>query len=52
MYVDGGPDENHFVSLLDYMSNPCIKLKNYIILGDAKSLLEMIEESDASFKGI
>ena len=32
--VDGDPDQNHFITLIDYLVDPCIQLKNYIVAQD------------------
>ena len=34
MQVNGDPQQDHFVTLLEYMVNPCIPVKNYVVMGD------------------
>ena len=29
--IDGDPEQNHFIALIDYLVDPCIQLKNYIV---------------------
>ena len=32
--VKGNPDQNYIIQMIDYIVDPTIKQKNYIVLGD------------------
>jgi hypothetical protein len=40
--VDGDVKEDNLVNLIDYIVDPCIQLKNYVVIADTQAALARI----------
>jgi len=48
--IDGDPHNDHILQLIDYMANPTIEMKNYLVFSDIDSAVERFENSMNLFK--
>jgi len=40
--VDGDIKEENLVNLIDYIVDPCIQLKNYVVIADTQAALSRV----------
>lgn len=50
MSVDGDRDDENLVQLLEYLVNPVIKIKNFILLQDISTGIKNIEDNETKFR--
>ena len=46
-HIDGDTTNDHVIRLIDYIANPLIESKSYVVIGDLISALKSIEKKDA-----
>lgn len=48
--VDGDIKEDNLVNLIDYIVDPCIQLKNYVVIADTQAALSRVQNSQELFE--
>jgi hypothetical protein len=43
--VNGDAEQDYVVQMMDYLADPMIKSKNYIVIGDVNSAIRQLEKS-------
>jgi len=48
--LNGDDGKDYIVQMMDYLADPTIKSKNYIVIGDVNSAIRQLEKSKGEFE--